>query len=65
MIKHKVAEVGCAFYAISRSDVELTAYDGTQNVEAFLALGPPWPLSPEDAYTARTGAFEALDSFSG
>ncbi|ORY88885.1 PPP4R2-domain-containing protein [Leucosporidium creatinivorum] len=36
-----------------------------ENIKGYLALGPPWPLSPEEAYSARTGACEVLDGFTG
>ncbi|SCV67866.1 BQ2448_5477 [Microbotryum intermedium] len=36
-----------------------------ENINAYLTLGPPWPLSPEDAFKARGGAYDALDQFTG
>ncbi|KDE03254.1 hypothetical protein MVLG_06248 [Microbotryum lychnidis-dioicae p1A1 Lamole] len=36
-----------------------------ENINVFLTLGPPWPLSPEDAFKARGGAYDALDQFTG
>ncbi|GAA5976735.1 hypothetical protein JCM11641_005677 [Rhodosporidiobolus odoratus] len=34
-------------------------------ISSFLAMGPPWPLAPEEAFHARTRAYDTLDSFGG
>ncbi|KAK4331378.1 Proteophosphoglycan 5, partial [Rhodotorula toruloides] len=34
-------------------------------ISNFLAMGPPWPLAPEDALQARGRAYNTLDSFTG
>ncbi|BGP14271.1 hypothetical protein JCM10213_005837 [Rhodosporidiobolus nylandii] len=34
-------------------------------ISSFLAMGPPWPLAPEDALQARSRAYETLDGFGG
>ncbi|KAK4051840.1 protein phosphatase 4, regulatory subunit 2 [Microbotryomycetes sp. JL201] len=37
----------------------------TENIRDYLALGPPWPLEPDEAWRTRDGANDVLDSFSG
>ncbi|TKA57483.1 hypothetical protein B0A53_00714 [Rhodotorula sp. CCFEE 5036] len=36
-----------------------------ETITNFLAMGPPWPLAPEDALQARERAYDTLDSFGG
>ncbi|GAA5976683.1 hypothetical protein JCM10908_005594 [Rhodotorula pacifica] len=36
-----------------------------ETITNFLAMGPPWPLAPEDALQARERAYDTLDSFMG
>ena len=36
-----------------------------QTITNFLAMGPPWPLAPEEALQARERAYDTLDSFGG
>ncbi|KAM0788394.1 hypothetical protein ACM66B_001532 [Microbotryomycetes sp. NB124-2] len=37
----------------------------TDNIRDYLALGPPWPLQPDEAWKTRDAANEVMDSFSG
>ncbi|GJN87136.1 hypothetical protein Rhopal_000081-T1 [Rhodotorula paludigena] len=34
-------------------------------ISNFLAMGPPWPLAPEEALQVRERAYDTLDSFGG
>ncbi|GAA6059318.1 hypothetical protein JCM10212_005898 [Sporobolomyces blumeae] len=44
---------------------EMLKHKLAEAITAFLSEGPPYPLSPEDAFHARSRAFETLDSFTG
>ncbi|GAA5865331.1 hypothetical protein JCM3774_004940 [Rhodotorula dairenensis] len=48
------------------SDVrEMLKHKLAEAITNFLAMGPPWPLAPEDALQARERAYDTLDSFTG
>ncbi|GAA5986242.1 hypothetical protein JCM5350_007597 [Sporobolomyces pararoseus] len=44
---------------------DMIKYKLAQAIDGFLALGPPYPLSPEEAYEIRTRAYETIDYFTG
>ncbi|GAA5901291.1 hypothetical protein JCM8208_002327 [Rhodotorula glutinis] len=43
---------------------EMIKYKLAEAISNFLAMGPPWPLPPDDAMHARARAYDTLDSFS-
>ncbi|GAA5892944.1 hypothetical protein JCM6882_006901 [Rhodosporidiobolus microsporus] len=44
---------------------DMIKYKLAEAISSFLAMGPPWPLAPEDALQARIRAYDTLDSFGG
>ncbi|KAI5475940.1 serine threonine-protein phosphatase 4 regulatory subunit 2 [Pseudohyphozyma bogoriensis] len=44
---------------------DMLKYKLAEAIAAFLSSGPPYALAPEDAFKARTRAYEMLDTFTG